>query len=185
MRIIGGEFGGVGLFSPKGSDVRPTSDRAREALFNIIGDRIEGARLLDLFGGSGAVALEALSRGAAHVSVVELKHIDLIRRNAAKCGVTPSARFHVIRGDAFAAVDELDRRGERFDLVYADPPWGEGLEQRLADEAPRLLKAGGWLILESFFKMAPPTPADQLCVLAKSRRYGDTVLHFYERPSRG
>jgi 16S rRNA (guanine(966)-N(2))-methyltransferase RsmD len=182
VRIIGGSFGGTVLSSPKGNAVRPTSEKAREALFNIIGPRIEGSSFLDLYGGSGAVGLEALSRGAAHVTIVEASRIDLIRKNSAKCGVTDPERFNVIRGGVFKAARAMEKRGEIFDFVFADPPWHEGLEAEAVNCAVKLLKEGGGFILEAHHKTKPPAPpegASQNPRLEESRRYGDTVLHFY------
>lgn len=180
MRIIGGRFKGTNLISPKGDSVRPTLDSVREAFFNIIGPNIEGARFLDLYGGSGAVGLEALSRGANHVTIVELEYIDLIQKNSAKCRITTSEEFHVIRGDAMAALAELASRAERFDIVYADPPWNEGAPKSLLSSSEKILADGGQLILEAFHKAEPPTEPAKL-KLAKTRRYGDTSLHFYSR----
>lgn len=182
MRIIGGSFGGTVLSSPKGNAVRPTSEKAREALFDIIGPRIEGSSFLDLYGGSGAVGLEALSRGAAHVTIVEASRIDLIRKNAARCRITISEKFHVIRGETKKAVKEMKRRGQKFDFVFADPPWHEGLEAEAVNCAVKLLKEGGGFILEAHHKTKPPAPPEgawQNPRLEESRRYGDTVLHFY------
>jgi len=178
MRIVGGAFRGTTLYGPKGSGVRPTSDRAREALFNILAPRIEGAWFLDLYAGTGAVGLEALSRGAGYLCSVEIDTIDLIRKNAAKCGVTTSEKFKVIRGKALQAIEVLRERGERFDIIYADPPWKQGREEETLAAARWLLKEGGTIILEAFHKRAlAPIPG---LAPAGSRRYGDTALFFFE-----
>lgn len=181
MRIIGGLYGGRRLAGPKGDDVRPTPDRVREALFNIIGARVEGAAFLDLFGGTGAAALEAISRGAASATVVELKNIDLIAKNAAMLGVRTPDPLRAIRGDAFHAVETMAERGERFDVIFADPPWRAGLEERIVNEAAGLLAPGGLLVLEAFHKTPPPEPPGPDVHVKDTRRYGDTSLIFYER----
>ncbi|MGK7344619.1 MAG: 16S rRNA (guanine(966)-N(2))-methyltransferase RsmD [Candidatus Nitrospinota bacterium M3_3B_026] len=181
MRIIGGVYRGRRLAGPKGDDVRPTPDRVREALFNIIGARIEGAAFLDLFSGTGAAALEAISRGAARAAVVELKHIDLVRENAAKLGVSTPDPLRGIRGDVFDAVETMAERGERFNIIFADPPWKAGLEERVVNEAARLLAPGGTLVLEAFHKTEAPKPAGADIAMTGTRRYGDTALIFYER----
>ncbi|VAX19053.1 16S rRNA (guanine(966)-N(2))-methyltransferase [hydrothermal vent metagenome] len=180
MRIIGGRYGGARLFTPKGHDARPTSERAREALFNIIGPRIDSARFLDLYGGTGAVGLEALSRGAEHVTVVEIKHVDLVARNSAKLKIDSSREFEVIQADALYTLKELALRGELFDLIFADPPWKDGAEKNIVELAANLLKSAGWLILETYYKTDPPLFEPRLKIV-DSRRYGDTALLFYER----
>jgi 16S rRNA (guanine(966)-N(2))-methyltransferase RsmD len=161
--------------------LRPTADRAREALFNIIGDRIEGAAFLDLFAGTGAVGFEALSRGADRVVMVEERFIDLIAKNAAKLkiGVDP-ARFHPIRGDFRTACETMKRREERFDIVFADPPWRGGFEEATLVNAAPLLADGGSAILECWVKVDPP-PSTAGLAAVDTRRYGDTKFVFYRK----
>ena len=182
MRIIVGSFKGAVLHSPKGADTRPTSDKVREALFDIIGRRIADASFLDLFWGTGAVGFEALSRGASQVTIVEAAQIDLIRKNAAKLKVETSDRFHVILGDALKAIHVMEKRNQMFDFIFADPPWSEGHETETVNSASGILNFDGTLILEAYYKTKPPEPAsDQKpgLRLNDSRRYGDTALHFY------
>jgi 16S rRNA (guanine966-N2)-methyltransferase len=143
MRIVGGDFRGRSLVAPGSRDIRPTSDRLRQTLFDILmhayPDRVRGARVLDLFAGTGALGLEALSRGAAYALFVEegVEARGLIRRNIEALGLT--GRTRVFRRDA-------TRLGEAgtvapFDLVFCDPPYGRGLgEQALASAL-----AGAWL----------------------------------------
>jgi len=163
---------------PKDAQIRPTSDKARESLFNIIAPRIPGSSFLDLFAGSGAVGLEAISRGAGRVVMVELERIDLIRRNSAKCGLTTSEKFHVMRGDVFDALGIIKKRGEKFDHIFADPPWKEKMEIKIVTASAGLLKSEGSLIIEAFRKTEPPDGLAGLR-LADSRRYGDAILLFY------
>ncbi len=178
MRIIGGRFKGTRLASPDGASVRPTLDTVREAFFNIIGPDVKGARFLDLYGGSGAVGLEALSRGAKQVTTVELAQTDLIKKNSAKCRVEPSDEFNVIKGDVMATLTELASKGARYDIVYADPPWKTGAPEGLIGCGAQILNDGGQFILEAFHKAAPPDEPASLN-LARTKRYGDTALHFY------
>ncbi|VAX20639.1 16S rRNA (guanine(966)-N(2))-methyltransferase [hydrothermal vent metagenome] len=180
VRIIGGRFKGIKLVSPKGDSVRPTLDRVREAFFNIIGFAVEGATFLDLYGGSGAVGLEALSRGAKHVTVVELWQTGLIQQNCAKCQVAPSDEFRLIKGEVMATMAELTSAETRFDIVYADPPWKTGAPDGLIGYGAQILNEGGQFILESFHKDAAPSEPGSLN-LAGTRKYGDAALHFYTR----
>ncbi len=158
MRIIGGIAGGTILKVPKGFDVRPTPDLVRQAIFNSLGERVVGARVLELFGGSGALSLECLSRGAASALCVELspKHARFIEQNYAATKL-PVGKFHVRVLDALAAIQQLAAAGETFDLILSDPPFGDknvgrrstSFSQRLLDDdaLPGLLADGGLLIL--------------------------------------
>src|SRR5688572_863809 len=158
MRIIGGVAGGLILKAPKGLDVRPTPDLVRQALFNSLAARIEGARVLELFGGTGALSLECLSRGAREALCIELspKHGRVIEQNFAAMKLPP-ASFRLRIQDVFIAVPQLAAAGEQFDLVLADPPYGEknvgkrseSFAQRLLDDEslPRLLAPEGLFVL--------------------------------------
>lgn len=181
MRIIGGHFRGARLHGPgKGGDIRPTPDRVREAVFNIIGDKIKGASLLDMFTGTGAVALEAVSRGAERVVAIERKYADIARKNMSKLGVEEGEILRIVKGDAFAELSRLRELGDKFDIIYADPPWKGGLEEKIVDSCEDIIAPGGWLILESYFKTAPPEPKTGKLAHKQTRRYGDTTLIFYE-----
>ena len=143
MRIEGGELRGRTLFTPHGNNTRPTDGRTREMLFNSLGAFIEGARVLDLYAGSGAVGLEALSRGAEFVVFVEQEHsaISAIRRNLKTFGLENRAQVWV--GNARSALGKLEENGQRFDFVFADPPFtvpneAQEITKRL-DSHPRLL----------------------------------------------
>ncbi len=183
MRIIGGEFKGANIYGPKGKETRPTASRTRESLFNILGAAVMGSRFLDLFAGAGAVGFEAYSRGAKRVVMVDNKQIDLIARNCAKLRIKTDDRFHAIRGDALVSMNALISRSEKFDYVFADPPWGEGYENIILEGALLLLDDNGTLILEEDSKMdAPKQNSDGSLVLTKSRRYGSATLNFYSAP---
>jgi len=158
MRITGGQAARRHLKVPKGLDVRPTPDRVKQAVFNSLGDCVMGARVLELFAGSGALSLECLSRGAKHAVCVEksFKHAEFIRRNVLTSGLD-AAVFQVRVQDVFPAIRQMVAEGMRFDLIFADPPYGEknlsrrseSLAQQLLDELdlPRLLTPGGSLVL--------------------------------------
>src|SRR3982750_4590828 len=120
MRVIAGRFKGRRLKTPTWDGLRPTSDKRRETLFNILASRVEGARVLDGFAGTGAIGIEALSRGAAHVTFVEQdsRAVALIEANLALCGV--AADYNVRRGEVLATLRQQDAA---FDLILLDPPY--------------------------------------------------------------
>jgi 16S rRNA (guanine966-N2)-methyltransferase len=185
MRIIGGTFGGRRLKAPPGAATRPTSDRVREAVFNILGPPPDGCRVLDLCAGSGALGLEALSRGAASAVFVDQSSpsIQCIRANVASLGAGAASRVH--RGDAVAALRTVGRDGP-FDWVFIDPPYASDLAaallRGLGDHA--LLAAQARIIVEHDKRSEPDSPivcSGLTLVRTGSRRYGDTVVSFYER----
>ena len=173
MRVIAGELGGRRLAAPRGVATRPTSERVREALFSMLG-AMDGLRVLDLFAGSGALGIEALSRGAAHATFVERSAPALaaLRANLAALGVVE--RSSVRAGDALAAL----RGGETYDLVFLDPPYAmvEALAGQLSDALPAVLAGGARVVSESD-RRAPPALA---LPLARERRYGDTLIRIHE-----
>ena len=177
MRIVGGRLARRGIDAPKGAQTRPTTDRVREALFNLLGTRIalDGARVLDAFAGSGALGLEALSRGAAHATFVE-RHgptLALARRNAAALGVEAQATF--VRGDALAV---LRRPGPEADLILADPPYDLDAVPTLPVLARARLGADGLFVLEHDARHTFDGAPGHLL----SRTYGRTVLSLFEAP---
>ncbi|HEX5239331.1 MAG TPA: 16S rRNA (guanine(966)-N(2))-methyltransferase RsmD [Sphingomicrobium sp.] len=149
MRIIAGAWRGRPIEAPPGQSTRPTADRLRETLFNMLASRLgsfEGLRVTDLFAGSGGLGLEALSRGAAHATLVESdsRAADMIVRNAAKLGA--SDRVQILRCSALALP-----RSEPFDLILADPPYGEGAGSAIVHSVAKAgwLAAGGWMSVET------------------------------------
>ena len=180
MRIVAGLAKGRRLVAPSGRDVRPTSDRVREALFSSLGAAVEGARVLDLFAGSGALGLEALSRGAASCVFVDdsRRALDAVRRNLVATGF--GDRCDVIRGDALVTLERLATDRARFGLVFLDPPYASGLGaaalERLA--SPGLLVPAARVVFEH-----PVDRAQQaipgLRIIA-SKRYGGTALTLME-----
>jgi 16S rRNA (guanine966-N2)-methyltransferase len=190
MRITGGSSGRRQLKVPKGFAVRPTPDLVKQAIFNSLGERVAGARVLELFAGSGALGLECLSRGAAGVVSVEKsqRHAAMIRENLLAAGL-PEAAFELRTQDAFPVIHQLATDGAQFDLILADPPFGEknvgrrsqSFSQKLLDEAalPPLLAPEGIFVLGH-------TSRDTLEITAawrevKSLRHGDSVMTFLER----
>ncbi len=174
MRIIGGTLGGRRLRAPRGADTRPTADRVRESLFNILGP-LDGARVLDLFAGTGALALEALSRGAASAVLVDkaAEPVRCIAENARALGVEDRAR--VVRADALAA---LSRLPGPFDLIFLDPPYALDVAPVLG-ALPPLLGDGARVIVEHDRRTPPPGTVP--LSLVDRRRYGDTEVSFYAK----
>lgn len=190
MRIIGGLAAGRLLKVPPGYDVRPTPDLVRQAIFNSLGARIADARVLDLFSGSGALGLECLSRGAASVFSVEKsnRHAAMVRENLASSGL-PGENYEIRVQDAFTAIHQLAEIGRTFDLIVADPPFGEknigrrstSLSQKLLDEEllPKLLVDEGLFVLGH-------TKRDTLTLTPlwkelKVLRHGDSTIRFLQR----
>ena len=181
MRIVGGAFRGRALAAPNDHSIRPTTDRTREALFNILthrfADRLEGARVLDLFAGTGALGLEAMSRGASHCLFIEesAQGRGLIRTNIETMGM--QGRTKIFRRDA-------TRMGEvgtilPFNLLFADPPYGKGLGEAAMQSA----RAGGWLVPDSLCVVEETAsvsfdPGEGFTLLDE-RSYGETVIRLF------
>ncbi|MFP3944060.1 MAG: 16S rRNA (guanine(966)-N(2))-methyltransferase RsmD [Alphaproteobacteria bacterium] len=183
MRIVAGEFRGRSIHAPKGMDTRPTTDRVREALFNLLAHGIrplEGARVLDLFSGSGALGLEALSRGASYCLFVDEAAAAraAIRRNVEELGLT--GRTRIFRRDATKLGDLPANAGGPFDVIFCDPPYGRGLGIRALESAAR----GGWAspnavaVLEESAKADIPVPEGWRQI--ERRVYGDTAVTVFE-----
>lgn len=188
MRVITGAAKGRPLKTVKGRDIRPTTDRVKESLFNVIGPRVAGADFLDLFAGSGAVGIEALSRGAASCVFVELmtQHLKVVEENLAATGL--QERAQLLRRDARAAVADLDKRDSRFDLIFVDPPYAQALVEQALNSITeyRLLKPGGWVICEHHKKDSVPdqvTCPGEAGGLARFRelKFGETTLSLYQQ----
>jgi 16S rRNA (guanine966-N2)-methyltransferase len=175
MRVIAGTHRGRTLKAPPGESTRPTSDRVREALFSILGDRVRDARVLDLFAGSGALGLEALSRGASAATFVDddPKAIAAVKANLE----TLKAVAEVRRGDALRFLSGASKSGAQYDLVFLDPPYrlAERLAPSLSEALPAVLAPGAVVVAESD-KRAPLTLT---LPLNDERRYGDTLIRIY------
>ncbi len=170
MRVIAGELGGRRLRAPAGRATRPTSDRAREALFSILGD-VSGARVLDLYAGSGALGIESLSRGAATVDFVDSgRHaIEAIEANLAHLGLTAG----VHRAEVMTWLDRAGR-GKAYDLVFCDPPYdcAARLAEPLLERLPAALSQTARIVTESDKR----SPLELSLPLVRERTYGDTRI---------
>ena len=192
MRITGGNSARRILKVPKGLDVRPTPDLVKQAVFNSLGERVVGAKVLELFAGSGALSLECLSRGAASVMCVEKshRHAEFIRSNAVAAGYGEILETRT--QDVFPVMRQLAESGRQFDLILADPPYGEknvnrrseSFAQQLLDDPnlPKLLAPGGRLVLghtkrDTLEFVAPWTEV-------KTLKHGDTLMRFLETENR-
>ncbi|HEV2230243.1 MAG TPA: 16S rRNA (guanine(966)-N(2))-methyltransferase RsmD [Steroidobacteraceae bacterium] len=178
LRIIGGSWRGRRLRFPAVPLIRPTPDRVRETLFNWLGARVAAARCLDLFAGSGALGLEALSRGAAHVTFVE-RDAAAVRELGARLTEWGARGARVERGDALAF---LAHRAHPFDIAFLDPPFASGL----LGQAAALLEGNGWLSESALIYVecgaregVPPLPARWLPL--KAKRAGEVGYHLYAR----
>lgn len=182
MRVVAGQLRGRRLLSARGRDTRPTMDRARAGLFDWLGPRVTGARVLDLFAGSGALGIEALSRGAREGVFVERARTALraLRRNLDELGLSNEAR--VLASDVARALPALGHDPTGFDLVFADPPYGSDWLERLAIDANllNLLSPAGLFIAERSKREAPVKTVPQL-KLRHSRCYGETAFDWYEK----
>jgi 16S rRNA (guanine(966)-N(2))-methyltransferase RsmD len=190
MRITGGKAARRILKAPKGLDVRPTPDLVKQAVFNSLGARVVSARVLELFAGTGALSFESLSRGAVSAICVEKsqRHAEVLRQNAAAAGFAPEA-LSVRVQDVFVVLPQMAEAGSQFDLVLADPPYGEknvgrrstSLAQRLLDEPnlPRLLGRGGLFVLGHTKRDTldiPPFWREK-----KMLKHGDSIMRFFEK----
>lgn len=173
MRIVAGKYKGRTLFEFSKIGVRPTSDKARESLFNIISDKITDAVFLDLFSGTGAMGIEALSRNAKRAVLNDLSSdsVKLIKKNLLKVG---AENAEVTRRDA---IDLLKNGNERFDFIFSDPPYGSGLNEKAVAECLPALKQGGVLIIEDETDYCGAVP-DGL-KKADRRKYGRAIFTFF------
>jgi len=180
MRVIGGTLRGRKLGLLQGRSIRPTSDRVREALFNILGSKPVDATILDLFAGTGALGIEALSRGAKQAVFIDKapQTIHVLRKNIALCGL--EARSRIIQWDIVKSLGCLQAYHQAFDLVFLDPPYHQAMVQSALEH---LLRSGtladdAWIVVEQPFKEAVmPTATGLIC--EDHRRYGHTMLTFF------
>jgi 16S rRNA (guanine966-N2)-methyltransferase len=176
MRVIAGSRKGHTIAAPRGLETRPTSDRVRESVFNLVGP-LDGASVLDLYAGSGALGIEALSRGAARAVFVERapEAVRTIERNLDSLRLTGA---RVVLGDALATLSREAAAGRKYDLVLVDPPYGmaTNLQEQLARHLPSVLAEDGLLVLETDARVEPELPLP----LRTSRTYGSTRITLYE-----
>jgi 16S rRNA (guanine966-N2)-methyltransferase len=176
VRVIAGSRKGHKLSAPPGLDTRPTSDRVRENVFNLVGP-VDGARVLDLFAGSGALGIEALSRGAASAVFVERDPdaLTTIDRNLDRLRLVGA---RVVRGDVLRTIAQEVAAGAKYDLVLVDPPYGmlTEIQPRLARHLPPLLAPDGLLVVETDTRTEPELPLP----VRTSRKYGQTRVTLFE-----
>ena len=189
MRITGGRAARTILKVPKGLDVRPTPDLVKQAVFNSLGARVNGARVLELFAGTGALSLESLSRGAVSAVCIEKspRHAAVLRGNFEQAGFS-GAVFQARVQDVFTALGQMAANAEKFDLILADPPYGEknigrrstSFAQQLLDDArlPGLLAAGGLFVLGHTKRDTLDFP--KVWHERRMLKHGDTVMRFLE-----
>ncbi len=190
MRIITGSAKGTKLKTPQGLNTRPTADRIKESLFNILGPRINGAAVLDLFAGTGNLGLEALSRGARHAIFVDHSpvSIGIIKDNAIRTGL--QEKCDVFRGDVLKILLRLQRENKFFDIIFCDPPYNQGWIQQVVAflDVNSLMNPQGILVLEHSRHDELTTELNVLQV-KRMERYGETVLSFLQsrngEPERG
>jgi len=181
MRVIAGAQKGRRLHGPKGPGLRPTADRVKEALFSILGSRVVGSRFLDLYAGTGAIGIEALSRGAQRVTFVEPNQAALrvLRANVTQCGLDQAAEIQTCHAGAF--LRRSAKTAGQHDLVFADPPYQQDhlteLWSALAETAT--IAPDALIVLEHASKSAVP-PANSRLSLLRQYRYGDTTLSVFE-----
>ena len=180
MRVIAGSHRGRRLSGPRGNSLRPTSDKVREALFSILGTRVPGSRFLDLYAGTGAVGIEALSRGAHIVTFVEsdLKAVRITRKNLTTCGMLDHAELRILPTQTFLRQPQLWHGP--YDVVFADPPYAdeEAVALVLGSWHLDLLAAGAIMVIEQDARCQPPTATDR-ARLVRRYDYGDTALFVY------
>jgi len=187
MRITGGKAGGRKLSAPKHGGVRPTSDKVKEALFSVLGPRVDGARFLELFAGSGAVGIEALSRGAESVVFVDSskRSCALIRKNLDELGLREGASVYAM--DALKFIPKHGHETGPFGIIFLDPPYHGGLGEKALEKLGEcaaaeygcgMLSEDTIIVYEHFKKMMPPDLVGGLSV-KKRYTYGDTVISMY------
>jgi|SRR3954465_1150476 16S rRNA (guanine966-N2)-methyltransferase len=189
MRIIGGKSGGRILKVPKGFEVRPTPDLVKQAVFNSLGTRVENAEVLELFGGSGALSLEALSRGASRASIAEKssRTARMIRENFLSLEFDPH-QLELRIQDAFTALHQYAASGYQFDIIFADPPYGaknigkrsDSFAQKLLDDEtlPSIFKQGALFVLGHSKRDTLDFPKRYREV--KMLKHGDSIMRFLQ-----
>lgn len=179
MRIITGKARGLQLTVPKNMDVRPTADRVKESLFNIIGSKIVGAEILDLFAGTGNLGLESWSRGATAITFIDesKESLRLVNSNIAKCRAQEACT--VFKGNAVSVAARLAADGRCFDIAFCDPPYNKGWVEQIIGLFPKhsFLREGGYLIVERSAHNALPVLPDCL-ENVREQKYGETFIDF-------
>lgn len=180
MRVIAGEYRGRRLDRIEGMEIRPTSDKVKESLFNMLGEAVIDCSFLDLFGGTGGIGIEALSRGAKHVVFIDagIKSIKVLKGNLERLNIKAGAEvFHT---DYETAIKKLYKYNKQFDIVFIDPPYSLGMAQNalVCIEANPILAQDGLIIVEHDSRDDMPNKVGRLA-LYRVKRYGNTSLSFY------
>jgi 16S rRNA (guanine(966)-N(2))-methyltransferase RsmD len=176
MRVIAGSARGLRLAAPKDPQTRPISDRVKESLFGALGRRVEASRFLDLYAGSGAIGIEALSRGAAHATFVERARpaVAVIRENLDRTGLADRATVRATAVEPFLA----SAPGGPWDVVVLDPPYAERTLDLPLERLRPHLAPGAVVVVKHFWRT--PMPAGAGLAVTRSRRFGETALTFLE-----
>lgn len=174
MRIISGTAGGRKLETPENTDIRPTTDMVKEALFSAIQFEIEGSAVLDLFAGTGQLGIEALSRGAKRAVFVDSSEnsLSIVRRNLERSGF----EAEVLKSDS---IEYISNTGDKFDIAFLDPPYSVGLLQKALPMVSKKTVRSGIIIAESPYKEEVPQKLDNGFMLKKQKKYGKLMLSFY------
>ncbi|MEG6584098.1 16S rRNA (guanine(966)-N(2))-methyltransferase RsmD [Dendrosporobacter sp. 1207_IL3150] len=180
MRIITGKAKGAKLKAPRGLDTRPTTDRVKESIFNILGDVVNGAKVLDLFAGTGNLGLEALSRGATQAVFIDQSAVSIgvIKDNAAHTKLVDYAEIH--KGDVLRVLDRLSNTDRMFDLVFCDPPYNKGYVRSVLEKLDQngIFAEQGILVLEHSRHESVEGEWKSL-ELRRSEKYGETIVSFF------
>ncbi len=180
MRVIAGEYKGRRLDPIEGMDIRPTSDKVKESLFNILGAAVIDSVFLDLFGGTGGIGIEALSRGAKHVvfSDSSIKSIKVRKGNLSRLDIKDG--IEVFNADYSTAIGKLYKYGKKFDIIFVDPPYSIGMAVSALKEIDKnpILSQSGLIIVEHDSKEDMPQKVGKL-YLYRYKQYGNTTLSFY------
>lgn len=180
LRVSGGEARGRKLKGPKGLEFRPTTGRVKEFIFSVIGPAIESVSVLDLFSGSGSLAIEAISRGAGSVVCVEQssQHVRIIEQNLQMCGYKDKVR--ILRGDVFRMIRMLGKQNQCFQLILADPPFKAAFREQIVRTVHEcgILDPGGWLIIEH--QSDDSDHYQSTLELKRSRQFGHCMVSIYE-----
>lgn len=182
MRIVGGEYRSRLIAMPKGVEMRPTQDKVRQAVFNVLGD-ISGRKALDLFAGSGAFGIEALSRGARYATFVDnnLRCAETIKDNLESLNIKGS-KYDIIRTNAISVLSRLAKEEEKYDLIFLDPPYYKGLAKKclINIDSCDILSPIGIIVAEHFRKDGLPQDLKAI-VLDKQKKYGDTLITVFRK----
>lgn len=178
MRIITGKARGLKITAPQGDDVRPTSDRVKESVFSILGNRLPGAVILDAFSGSGNLSIESFSRGASEVHAVDCSDMSLkyVKLNTEKAKATEQIKIY--RNDALRAISFFFQQGKFFDIIFCDPPYNSGWVEKTLKQIKKynILAKDGIIVIE--YSKHEVFALPDVFTLARVEKYGETMVAF-------